>query len=172
METKTTFPLYQLIDRTRRNHALEHATIHILAKRNPGKSFGGYSTFNNVYIQGNVEIEEIAASLKEAYEKLNMGQKKLAIHPNCGTNFAISGSIAGLVAGLSMIGVGSKTKDRLNRLSWAMMFATIALIVSRPLGPIVQEKYTTNANLGNMEIVHIAKVLDGSKKAYKISTKG
>ncbi len=172
METKRTFPFYNLIDRTRRNHALEHATIHILSKRNPGKSFGGYSTFSSVFIQGNVEIEEIAIAIKEAFEKLNMGQKQLAIHPNCGTNFAISGGIAGLVAGLSMLGAGPKFRDKMNRLSWAMMFATIALIVSRPLGPIVQEKYTTNANLGNMEIVHIAKVVDGNVKAYKISTKG
>jgi hypothetical protein len=71
-----------------------------------------------------------------------------------------------------MLGAGPKVRDKMNRLSWAMMFATIALIVSRPLGPIVQEKYTTNANLGNMEIVHIAKVVDGNVKAYKISTKG
>lgn len=172
MNSITDFPLFKLADRTRRNHALEHAAIHILTKRNPGVSFSGYSTFEAVYIRGNVDIEEIAAGMKEAFEKLNLGHKKLAIHPNCGTNFAVSGGLAGLVAGLSMLGVGSKAKDKFNRLSWAMMLATIVLIVSRPLGPIVQERYTTDSNLRDMEIVHIAKVLDNSYKAYKITTKG
>lgn len=160
------------IDRARRNHALEHAAIHMLTKRNPGVSFAGYSTFDAIYIKGNVGIEEIIAGVKEGFEKLNMGQKKLAIHPNCGTNFAVSGSLAGLVAGAAMLGAGSKTKDKLNRLSWAMILATFALIISRPWGPIVQEKFTTDANLRDLEVVHIAKVLDNGTKAYKITTKG
>jgi len=42
------------VAQTRRNHALEHATLHVLAGMHPGKPMGGHSNPTGYFIVGNV----------------------------------------------------------------------------------------------------------------------
>jgi len=85
------------ISRVRRNHGLEHATIHVLNKRFPHVKLGGMSTPVGFTIVGEVTSEDVAEAAIEALKRLRSGEVDLAFHPNCGTNYAIPGIFAGLI---------------------------------------------------------------------------
>ena len=98
-----TFPV-DPITRTRRNHAFEHASMQLLARRAPGVRMAGYSTPGGFFIIGQVHISDVQEAVNEALARLQKGESGLAIHPYCGTNFVVSGIAAGLAAWLAMLG--------------------------------------------------------------------
>lgn len=142
------------IGRTRRNHALEHATLQILSGRYPKKSMAGYSMPEGFWIVGDVPTQDVQQAVDEARARLSRGEYSLAVHPNCGTNFALSGLAAGGAAWLALLGANSFHK-KWERLPLAVMFATLAIIVTRPLGPLVQARYTTDAHIGGLQVTAI-----------------
>jgi len=75
---------------TRRNHALEHATLHLLAEKFPHVQMGGYSIASGFFIMGDLPQDAVRDAASNALARLRSGEKDLAIHPGCGTNFAIS----------------------------------------------------------------------------------
>jgi len=80
---------FQPISRTRRNHSLEHATIHVLSKKFPNVTLAGMSSPSGFTLIGDVATEDVAEAAIEALRRLREGESQLALHPNCGTNFAI-----------------------------------------------------------------------------------
>jgi hypothetical protein len=160
-----------VISRVQRNHGLEHATLHILSQRYPKQSLAGHSDTGGFWIIGDVTIEDVYESVEEALSRLKNGEKHLAVHRNCGTNFVTSGILAGLAAVVAMFGVGNRMRDKLERLPAAMFLATIALIFSQPLGFFLQERVTTSANPGNMQVVEIVVSRKGRMKAHRVTTR-
>ena len=73
---------------------------------------------------------------------------------------------------IAMVGVGNRTKDKLERIPLAAVFATIALIISQPLALLFQEKITTSGEPGDLRVVSITTVYQGKAKAHRIITKG
>jgi len=159
------------ISRIQRNHGLEHATLHILSGRYPKRSLAGHSDAGGFWILGDVPIEDVYESVEEGLSRLRDGEKHLAVHHNCGTNFVASGVLAGLAAGIAMFGVGRRTRDKLERLPFAMFLATLALIFSQPFGFAVQERVTTSAEPGNLQVIEIAAARKGRMKAHRITTR-
>jgi len=149
-----------LILETRRNHALEHATIHILAAMYPDHHLAGHSNPTGFYILGNVSTENLANAVVEAWKRLKAGEKELAIHAGCGTNFATTALLAGSMAWLPLSGSKS-IRGRLWRLPIAVWFGVIGYLLSQPLGPILQAKVTTEADLGSLRIDEIRLVRRG-----------
>lgn len=160
-----------VISRVQRNHGLEHATLHILSQRYPKQSLAGHSDTGGFWIIGDVTIEDVYESVEEALSRLKNGEKHLAVHRNCGTNFVTSGILAGLAAVVAMFGVGNRMRDKLERLPAAMFLATIALIFSQPLGFFLQERVTTSANPGNIQVVEIVVSRKGRMKAHRVTTR-
>jgi hypothetical protein len=72
------------VSRVRRNHALEHATLQILAKKKPQQAYGGYSDVRGLRILANVSTEDVHEAVEEALQRLRAGDYGLAIHPHCG----------------------------------------------------------------------------------------
>jgi len=160
------------ISRVRRNHGLEHATLHILSKRNLGKRMGGHSDFNGFWLLGDLETEQVRSAADEALRRMKNGEHHLAVHPNCGTNFAAAGSMAGLAGLMGMIGVGSRRRDKLERIPLVATLGTLALILAQPLGPVLQKKITTSGVPGNLEIVAIIPSQRGRVTAHRVTTRG
>ena len=160
-----------IVSRVQRNHGLEHATLHILSQRYPKRNLAGHSDTGGFWIIGDVSIEDVYESVEEGLDRLRKGEKELAVHRNCGTNFVTSGILAGLAAGVAMLGVGKKTRDKLERIPFAMFFATLAVIFSQPLGMILQEKVTTSAEPGNLQVIEIAVARKGRMKAHRVTTR-
>ena len=143
------------VSRTRRNHALEHATLRVLGEHNRNLMLAGYSDPRGFWVAGKVDTEELAAAVQEAQARLRAGEHELAIHPNCGTNFATSGLLAGLAAWLVMLGSGRGFRRKLDQLATVISAVTIALVIAQPLGPRVQRQFTTNAELGTLHVTTI-----------------
>lgn len=156
-----------LILETRRNHALEHATIHILSRQFPGHRLAGHSNPSGFYLLGNLDTQDIWTATTEAHTRLNSGESTLAVHPGCGTNLATTALLAGTFAWLPLRGTKS-TLWRLLLIPLALLFALVGYTLSRPLGPWLQKYITTEAKLGSLQIVDIIPVRKG---AHRIVTK-
>ena len=100
------------------------------------------------------------------------GERRLAVHPNCGTNLVVAGTIAGLAGASAMFGVGKRWQDKLERLPLAAALATFGLILAQPLAIRLQENVTTSGEPGNLEIVEVIPSQQGRFKAYRIVTIG
>ena len=160
------------LSRIRRNHGLEHATLHVLAEAKPRRSLAGHSDLSGFWIIGEVSTEEMRAAVDEALQRLRNGEHELAVHSNCGTNIAASGLLAGAAAGLGMFGAGRRTRDKLERLPLAITLATAALVLAQPLGLLLQERVTTSSAPLSLEILEITSHERGRLKAHRVITQG
>jgi len=155
-----------LILETRRNHALEHATLHILA-RTYHTSMAGHSNPTGFYLLGDIQIEDIADAATEAMKRLKAGESGLAVHPGCGTNLVATALLPATFAWAPIQGARS-TRWRLLLIPLALVFAVFGYMLSKPLGPWLQKYITTEADLGNM---HITEILFVRKGVHRIITK-
>lgn len=162
---------WEPISRVRRNHALEHATLYMLGKKNPYRKVSGHSDRFGFHVLGDVSTEDLQAAVEEALTRLRAGEAQLAIHPGCGTNFAASGIAVGITTWLSMLNSGKKFRDQLERLPLAILLATIAMILSAPLGPFLQSRLTTNAHVGGLEITEIMLQQRGTLTVHRVKTR-
>jgi hypothetical protein len=157
--------------RIRRNHGLEHATIHVLTEKNPRRSIAGHSDASGFWLFGNLSLEETKASVEEALTRLRAGERNLAVHPNCGTNMVVSGAAAGVFGALAMSGAGNKRGAFLERLPLAVLLSTLALIVARPLGMRIQERVTTSGDPGDLKILEICQSQRGNLILHRVETR-
>ena len=160
-----------VISRIRRNHGLEHATITILSGRFPGTPLAGWSFPGGFFLLGNVDTEDLRETVGHALARMQNGDRLLAIHPNCGTNYAVSGVVAGLLAWLGMAGARSK-RDKVERLPLVITLATLGFILSQPLGPKVQEHITTSGNPLGLSVKEVFPIQFGGLKLHRVATRG
>ena len=136
-----------LIARLRAAHALEHATMHILAESYPNLEAAGRTSLDGFYLYAPVRKEDVSMAAREGLRRLQAGEKRLAVHPHCGTGLAV----AGLLAGLSSL-LATRGGRRLTKLPRAILAATLAILAAQPLGLLVQERITTSPELARMRI--------------------
>lgn len=155
-----------LILETRRNHALEHATLHVLARTHK-TSMAGHSNPTGFFILGELSTEDIRAAVSEAYSLLKAGESGLAIHPGCGTNLVATAFLPATMAWMPLQGVRSN-RWRLMLIPLAILFGVAGFFLSKPLGTWLQRNITTEANLGNMQVVDVTLVRKG---VHRVITK-
>jgi hypothetical protein len=160
------------ISRTRRNHGLEHATMHILNQRFPHLHLAGISSPRGFSIVGDVKAEDVAEAAIEALKRLRAGESELAQHPNCGTNYAIPGAFAGLAAWLATLGTDKSFKKKLERLPLVMVMASAALALTYPLGPIVQKRFTTSGDPQGLELERVETTIRAGARLHHVTTRG
>lgn len=145
------------ITSTRRNHALEHAAVHILSARFPRKGMGGHSNPTGFFIFGDLPTEDVRSAVSEALTRLQHGEADLAIHPGCGTNYAVTGALAALFAVIGLSGTRN-TRQRFERFPLLMAFSVLAMIVAPPLGMALQRRVTTEPNPGSLTVLEVTRV--------------
>jgi hypothetical protein len=151
---------------TRRNHALEHATLHMLARKHK-INMAGHSNPTGFFIFGELRTDDVRSALDEAYSRLRSGERELAIHPGCGTNLVAAAFLPGTMAYLPFQSMRSN-RGRLLLLPIALMLGVFGFLLSKPLGTWMQRNITTEADLGNMHIVNVTPVKQG---VHRIITK-
>ncbi len=154
---------------TRRNHGLEHATLNLLVRKQPGV-FTGHSDHRGFWIIGNVSTDLLLETVREALERLKAGEKTLAIHQNCGTNFVTTGVVAGSMTWLFTLGRASSFKKRVNRWSTLVMVSTIAAVLAYPLGFKVQERVSVSGEPGTLVIKQISRYERSGPVMHRILT--
>ena len=160
-----------VLSRIRRNHGLEHATITLLSQRFPNLRMAGYSYWGGFFLLGDVPTEQVREVVAQALARMSNGEGYLAIHPNCGTNFAVSGVLSGTLAWLGLAGAKTK-REKLERLPLVIALATLGSILSVPLGPKVQEYVTTSGDPQGLSIVDIFPVRFGQFSLHRVITRG
>lgn len=155
-----------LILETRRNHALEHATLHVLA-RSYRTSMAGHSNPTGFFLLGDLTTEDVKVAVAEAFDRLNAGESRLAVHPGCGTNIATTALLAGTFAWAPIRGARS-LRWRLLLIPLAIVFGVFGYLISKPLGPWLQAYITTEADLGNMQVMDVVPVRKG---VHRVITK-
>jgi hypothetical protein len=140
------------ISRVRRNHGLEHATIHVLLQRDPHLSLVGRSDWGGFSIYGEVETHELESAAREGLERMKAGERDLAVHPRCGTMLTTTGLLSGAAAFLAL-GMGrSRSRFRWASLPETLLAATVAAVAAQPLGFLVQQHITTSSDVTELEI--------------------
>jgi hypothetical protein len=155
--------LADLVRRTRQHHAIEHATLHMLAGRFPQQRFSGLSDPLGFTIYGEVDEYDLRRGVGDALLRLQAGESALAIHPNCGTNLATAGVLATLVA---MLMRGGK-RSVADRFTLTFLFMLPALVFARPLGYRLQS-YTTLADVADRWVADVQPVTVGRVKAQRV----
>jgi hypothetical protein len=159
------------IHKIRRNHALEHATIHLLSRRNPQTRIIGRSDRRGFYLYAELPTDEIYSAAQEALERLRAGEHRLAIHPNCGTNLVTAALLAGLASFSSLSGTSKEDwRGRIERLPLAIFMTTLALIIAQPLGRSAQKHLTTDSDPGRLEIIGIRRVSSIGGTTHRVFT--
>jgi len=147
---------FPLIAKIRRNHGLEHATIHMLSRRNSNLSLVGRSDWNGFTLYGPVDTAEVRRAATEALHRLRRGESDLAVHPRCGTVLATTGLLTGLAAFLAVgLDGGVSRRFRWSSIPAVVLAATAAAILAQPLGMIFQKRVTISGAPGNLEIKDI-----------------
>lgn len=159
--------LGQLISRVRRNHGLEHATIHVLSEKYRNFSAQGNSNHRGFYlnIYGDISEQAVMDAVEEAFRRMKRGEHHLAVHPNCGTVLLTTATMMTLATQL-VFGLEQRRQKRavsdlnvlFNAFPSAVLAAVLALIVSRPVGIALQAKFTTEGDLGNLQISRIERI--------------
>jgi len=139
----------------RSNHALEHATLHVLQKKGLKSRLGGISDVGGFWIYGDIDAVDLMEAAQEALNRLSSGEKDLAIHPNCGTNIAVGAFAGGSLAWLSLLGTRGKPGKKLRRFPIAVLMGLVGYQLARPYGPDLQKQITTNADVSGLEIVEV-----------------
>ncbi len=141
------------VRRTRRNHGLEHATVHILSKKFRGSPMMGRSSDRGFILFANVPQGEVEAAVNEALQRMKRGEQNLAIHPGCGTSRLTTGILTSLAAIGTVSGVSRR--DAFNRLPYMMLLMMLTILVSEPLGLALQRYFTTDGDPGDMDVLEI-----------------
>ena len=142
-----------MLQAIRQNHAVEHATIHMLSGRYPQARLMGRSTAAGFYIYGEVDTQDLANAASEGLIRLQQGEEHLAVHPRCGTNLVVTSLMAGGAAFIAS--ASNRPRARMDRLPLALAGATLAAIVAQPLAHRVQQDVTTSPDVDNLYITGV-----------------
>lgn len=156
-----------LLTRTRRNHALEHATIHMLSQCLPNLNIVGRSDWSGFTLYGTVETEAVIQATGEALARLRAGETQLALHPRCGTNMATAVVLSSVGSAAVL---NNKRRSLLGKaVGLALTFGAV-LVLAQPLGLKVQEKWTTATDIDDLQITGIERKLQGGLIVHRVLT--
>lgn len=175
MTHETRSPLERALDapiirRIRRNHALEHATIHMMSHRTQKLSLVGRSDSRGIMLIGDVPTELVCECANEALRRLRNGEHDLAIHSNCGTNMVTTAALGAAATLAALLGSQPGWRGRRRRLPLIAVGIMAAVAVGKPLGLKIQERVTTLADIGDMRILEIRRVQIAGLTVHRIET--
>jgi hypothetical protein len=118
------------------------------------------------FVLGDVPTDTVRKASQQALERMQHGEGELAISPFCGTNMVVASGLStlGVLLALRFSGGGP--------LGWMRSFSNVmwALMLSRPLGRMVQRRYTTSADVKGMSINTVSRHAMGKFVVHWVST--
>lgn len=151
------------ISTVRRNHGVEHATVHVLTSRDPNLRLVGRADTTGFNIYGEVASDALNEAAHEALARLQGGEGALAVHPRCGTNLVVAGLLTGIAAAVAL-----GRRPSLRRIPDAILATTLAAFVAQPLGLSVQEHITTSPKAAGGRIAGIRQEQMGRVKVQHV----
>ena len=155
-----------IIDRIRRNHGLEHATVALMLAHQGPMRIVGRSDHNGFYIYANIETERLRIYAEEALARLQRGEDHLAVSPMCGTNIAVAGLLAGFTSYLAL----RRNDGHVDGITRAVLASLLSVIAAQPLGRLVQKYATTSPELAGVRITSVDRLSDRMHKVRTASS--
>jgi len=144
-----------LIERVRRNHALEHATLHMLEEKSPRLRAGGRASTGGFYLYGDLpDGGDVVVAANEAIRRMRDGEHDLAVHPRCGTNLVTAGVLGGALALLGILASGKRAPWYV-QLPNAILGALAGGLLSIRVGPWMQANVTTSPEVRTAKVCGI-----------------
>ncbi len=141
-----------LIERVRRNHALEHATLHMLEEQSPRLRAGGRASTDGFYLFGDLPDETtVTHAAKEAIRRMGGGERGLAVHPRCGTNLVTAGVLSGALAMFGVLASGKRSPWYV-QLPNAILGALAGGLLAVRVGPWMQANVTTSPEVRTAKV--------------------
>jgi hypothetical protein len=163
--TRSARPGHSAFTVLRQHHAIEHATITLLARRAPSVKVVARSDLQGFMVYGDVDTGFLTASAEDALARLQAGDSELAIHPYCGTNLVA----AGVLSGLAAFAAGSgRTRSLWDRVPSAILGATLALLVAGPVGRWAQANLTTTSRVQGLHIASVTRLTDARIMRHRV----
>lgn len=159
------------IRRVRRNHGLEHATIHVLSHKIQNLRIVGRSDSKGFWLWGDVSTDDVATAVSMALGRMRGGEHNLAIHPNCGTNLVTTAFLGAAATMVSLTGSEREKGGRFARIPIIMLGLLIASIFGQPLGRKIQKHVTTLGNPGDLEVLDIRPSRKAGMIAHRVETR-
>ncbi len=147
----------------RRNHGIEHATVHILTARDPSTQLIGRADTTGFNIYGNIPTDALVSAAHEALARLQSGESALAVHPRCGTNLLVAGLLTAVAAALAL-----GRKPSIRKIPDVILATTFAAFIAQPLGMTLQERVTTSPDAIGARIVGVRQLPMGQIKAQHV----
>ncbi len=152
-----------IIDRIRRNHGLEHATVALMLAHQGPMRIVGRSDHGGYYKYANIDTERLRSYAEEALVRLQRGEEHLAVSPMCGTNIAVAGVLAGVTSYLAL----RSSDGHADGITRAILASLVSVVASQPLGRLVQKYATTSPDLAGVRITSVDRMSD---RIHKVRT--
>ncbi len=136
--------------RVRRNHALEHATLHVLEETYGPLNLSGLAFEKGFTVRGDLfDGATVLGAARTALRRLQGGEAGLAIHPRCGTTAVVANLLAAAAFLLLLMITG-----RMSLFS-VLVALGAAQLVGPSLGVWAQRWITTDVDVSQLEILGV-----------------
>ena len=166
------------IKQIQRNHALEHATVHILSNLQPGLRLMGRTDYRGFWLYGRIDTHLVRQAVSEGLLRLQNDESWLAVHPKCGTNIAVAALVASAAVytaqALAERGAEPSEHGRSAGRSWLGKAATAAIslgsamALAQPLGLLAQQHITTAPDLDGVSLRDISRQDAGGMVIHRV----
>jgi hypothetical protein len=154
------FRAFRLDVATRRNHALEHATILELEARS-GRRLTGRSSRTGFRVSGHVSIDDVRRAFNRVSVTLRAGEPLVYISPRCGSNI-VTAIGTGVVLLLALVGWSVAFQP-----SWTLRTSVLAAVVGlfaalrHALGNAIQRRFFMAVDFADVSLRDLRHVPPG-----------
>lgn len=154
-----------LVRNIRQNHALEHATVHILSRDFPGVRLLGRSDTRGFILVGDLETDAVRRAAQEGLTRLNGSEAWLATHPLCGTNLAAATLVLG---GAAWAAASIPARSRGVKFLRGLLALGAAWPLAQQAGPLAQQHLTTTPELRGTRLVEVRSERRGPLLVHRV----
>jgi len=155
----------EFVIRIRQNHALEHATMHILTRSVPSLRLVGRSDWTGFTLYGEVGTQQVLCAVTEGLARLKEGQSWLAVHPRCGTNLAVTAFLMSSGAALTAL---APIRPRMAKAMAIVATMIGARQLSSTFSQAVQRSVTTIPDVEDAHIRLVRRENHGSLTTHRV----
>jgi len=154
------FRAFRMDVATRRNHALEHATILELEARS-GRRLAGRSSPTGFRVSGHVSIAEVRRAFDKVSRTLRAGKPLVYVTPRCGSN-VVTAIGAGVILLLALVAWSVAVQP-----SWTMRATVLAAVVGlfaglrHALGNAIQRRFFMAVDFADVSLRDLRHVPPG-----------
>ena len=155
------------LQRIRRNHAIEHATMHMLSRAGVATRLAARSDWRGLTFYGDIDAETLRRAITGGFVALETGHRGLAVHPRCGSMVSIPLMLGLLSAWLAQSGL--RRGASLARGLFTLAGIASAALLARPLGEWVQAHVLTSGKVGDARLISIRPSRRGPLTLHRVT---